>query len=573
MNTEFLVEYNLVDTTALQDAAESSGSNASFADISGIKENTAVQKYATLEHNFFVLDGSREEFPDNPIGFVYFSSGQSDENGVFQSEQSVTVRFTQNHTSAGLTLYFLETCPLELEIFWYGLDGGLKCRRKFYPDGLTYFCEHPVEDYGRIKVVFLKALPWHNVKLQHIKYGTSISWDSDTIKSGKIVNDADPIGNKIATDTLTFDFVDKNDRFNLGNPQGLHKTFQRSQHMTAYEVVEGRKILLGSFFLESGSTSKNICRIEAIDLKGMLGSVDFTEGRIYDGDKAGGVIAEIMAAAGIEDYTVDEETADTPLYGTLGIQTCQKALREVLFACGSIVRTSRQTGLSICKSDRTVKFKIRRGRKFETMLQADRYVSDVSVKYKTWRLEDKITELARGTYEEGTHMIRFSNPAANLTVNVGRIRKQMPYYVILEVPAQAGSEIVVSGQNYAGQELAATSGVEKIKSGEVRNTKTFSGSLLNFESAKQKADSILDYYQLQQIVKTKHIAGEERAGDWAEIENQSKDHGGFVAAIESVTTDLTGGFISTAKCRGYYKILTETYLAGEIISGEDIGII
>lgn len=573
MNTEFLVEYNLVDTTALQDAAESSGSNSPFADISGIKENTAVQKYATLEHNFFVLDGSREEFPDNPSGFAYFSSGQSDENGLFQSEQSVTVRFTKNHTSAGFTLYFLETCPLELEILWYDLDGGLKCKRKFYPDALTYFCEHPVEDYGGIKVVFLKALPWHNVKLQHIQYGTSISWDSDAIKSGKIVSDADPVGDKIATDTLTFDFVDKYDRFNLGNPQGLHKTFQRSQHMTAYEVVEGRKILLGSFFLESGSTSKNICRIEAIDLKGMLGSVDFTEGRIYNGDRAGGVIAEIMAAAGIEDYTVDEETAETPLYGTLGIQTCQKALREVLFACGSIVRTSRQTGLSICKSDRAVKLKIRRSRKFETAIQGDRYVSDVSVKYKTWRLEDKVTELAKGTYEEGTHMIRFSAPAANLTVNVGRIRKQMPYYVILEVPAQTRAEIVVSGQKYAGEELAVTSGIEKLKSGEVRNTKTFSGSLLNFESAKHKADSILDYYQLQQVIKTKYIAGEERAGDWAEIENPSKAHGSFVAAIESVTTDLTGGFISTAKCRGYFKILTETYLAGEMIAGEDIGII
>lgn len=573
MNTELLVEYNLVDTTALQDASESTQSNAAFGNLALIKDDVQAPNYGTLEHNFFVLDGSIKEFPDNPSDLVYFSAEQSDKNGLFKNEQSIMVQFSQNHTSAGLTLKFLEFYPWELEVFWYDLDGRAKTKRKFYPDSLEYFCEHQVENYGKLKIVFLKALPWHNVKLQYVKYGTSIIWDSDNIKSGKAINDTDPISDRIATDKLTFDFVDVNNSFNPGNPGGLHKTFQRRQKMIASENVFGQKVLIGTYFLESFSVSNNLCKMEAIDLKGMLGSADFTEGRIYDGDRAGGVIAEIMAAAGIEDYTVDEETAETPLYGTLGIQTCQKALREVLFACGSIVRTSRQTGLSIYKSDRAVKIKIRRGRKFETTLQADRYVSDVSVKYKIWRLEDKVTELARGAYEEGTHMIRFSAPAANLTVNVGRIRKQMPYYVILEVPAQTRAEIVVSGQKYAGEELAATSGVEKIKSGEVRNTKTFSGALLNFESAKHKADSILDYYQLQQVIKTKHIAGEEKDGDWVEIENQSKAHGNFVAEIESVTTNLTGGFISTTKCRGYYKLVSDYYMMGEIISGEDIGIL
>ena len=63
------------------------------------------------------------------------------------------------------------------------------------------------------------------------------------------------------------------------------------------------------------------------------------------------------------------------------------------------------------------------------------------------------------------------------------------------------------------------------------------------------------------------------AGDWAEIENPIKKHGNFISAIESLTTDLAGGFISTAKCRGYYKNLTDYYMTGEICSGEEFGII
>lgn len=573
MSTEFLVEYHLVDTTALQDATESAQGNAPFGNLSLIKDDVQAPEYGTLEHNFFVLDGSMGEFPDEPDDIVYFSKEQSDESGVFREEQSIIVHFTKNHTSAGLTLKFLDTYPWELEIFWYSLEGQLKTKRKFYPDKLEYFCEHQVEDYGKIKIVFLKALPWHNVKLQYIKYGTSIIWNSDNIKSGKVVAETDPISDRIITDKLTFDFVDKTDSFNLGNPGGLHKTFQRKQNMVAYEMVSGRKILIGTFFLDSFSTSKNICKMSAIDLKGILADTDFAEGRMYNGDPAGTVIDEIMDAAGIKEYDMDEETALTPLYGTLGIQSCQKALREVLFACGSIARTSRQEGLSICKSGRKVRAKIRRSRKFDTTIQADRYVSDINVKYKTWALEDKVSEIAKGVYGGGVHLIQFSSPAANLELSAGRIVKQMPYYVILEAPAEARTEIVVLGQKYVGEELAATVGIEKMKSGEMRNSKTFSGALLNFESAKRKADSILDYYQLQQIIKTKHLAGEERDGDWVEIENQSSAHGNFTAAIESVTTDMTGGFISTTKCRGYYKVLADYYMSGEIIAGEEVGII
>jgi len=113
----------------------------------------------------------------------------------------------------------------------------------------------------------------------------------------------------------------------------------------------------------------------------MLANVDFKDGRIYAGETAGSVIEEIMTAAGIEDYTVEEEVAQTPLYGTLKIQTCQKALREVLFACAAIMNTSRRSGIEIRKSTRRISTTIPRSRKFSTTLKADTYVSDAVPTY------------------------------------------------------------------------------------------------------------------------------------------------------------------------------------------------
>lgn len=574
MKTEFFVKYDLYDTTALQDAEETSQSNAEFGNLVLMKEDVSAPNYGTLEHNFFILDGSREEFPDEPDDLAYFSSGQSNADGEFDTEQSVVLSFSEKHTSVGLTLYFLDVHPMEIKIIWYDLSGTEIDQKSYYPDALIFYCENQAEDYGKIKIKFTKTIPYHNVKLQRIEYGTTITWGNDSIKSGKIVSDTDTISDKISTDKLTFEFVDKTDTFNIGNASGLHKTFQKKQRMFPYEIVNGEKISLGVFFLDENSTEKNISKISAIDYKGMLSNTDFKDGRIYNGELAGSLISEIMEAAGISDYVVDAETANTPLYGTLKIQTCQKALREILFACGSIISTSRRSGIDIHKSNRMVTAFIPRSRKFSTALKTDHYVSDVNVKYKTWTLEEKVSEITKGTYSVGTHVIQLSNPAAKMTVNAGRIIKQMPYYVVLEIPLEARTDIVISGQKYVGEELAVLSSIEHIKAGEVRSTKTFTGSLLNFESAQRVADNILDYYKLQQIIQTKHLSESEKSGDWAEIANVSANYGNFIAAIESLTTDLTGGFISTAKYRGYYKLASDYYFAGsEIYGGDEVGII
>lgn len=86
MKTEFFVKYDLYDTTALQDAEETSQSNSQgIGNLALLKEDVSAPNYGTLEHNFFVLDGSMEEFPDEPDDLAYFSSGQSNAAGTFDA--------------------------------------------------------------------------------------------------------------------------------------------------------------------------------------------------------------------------------------------------------------------------------------------------------------------------------------------------------------------------------------------------------------------------------------------------------------------------------------------------------
>ena len=50
MKTEFYVQYDLYDTTALDDAVESSTDNADFGNLGLIKDNSPPPRYRTFEH-------------------------------------------------------------------------------------------------------------------------------------------------------------------------------------------------------------------------------------------------------------------------------------------------------------------------------------------------------------------------------------------------------------------------------------------------------------------------------------------------------------------------------------------
>lgn len=572
MKTGFLVEYGLYDTTALADGTESTQDNRDFGNLALMKEKTPAPVYMTLEHNFSVLDGSCVEFPDMPEDLAFFSDNMSGTDGTFAENPVLRISFTENHTSIGLTLYFGEVHPLLIEIRWYDLSGIIKAAEQFSVDSDVYFAKKQVEEYGRIEVEFLQTLPYHFIKMYYIEYGTLYIWDENDIKSGKLTEESDSVSNTIRVNKLSFEFVDMENTFNIGNPSGLHRTFQKKQKMLAYEMLDGVKTLLGVFFLDDNSTTKNISKISALDMKGMLDNTDFTDGRIYDGVTAGSVIDEIMEAAGISDYEMDDGTRETVLYGTLKIQTCRKALREVLFACGSTVSTSRVQKMYIHKSDRMIGSKVARDRKFSTTMKMDHYVSDINVKYTTWTLAAESKQITKGNYKAGVHTIKLSNPAADMKTSMGTILKQMPYYLILQLNADA--EVEITGRKWEGEELSVLSSIEHIRSGEVRSTKTFTGTLLDYTRAQAVADSILDYYQLQQILDIRYVGGTEEAGRWIEVENPAKQHGNFVAGVETLVTDLTGGFIQTAKCRGYYKLLTDFYFCGtELYADEEVGIL
>ena len=548
--TGFYAKYELYDTTAREDRTFTTAYKQTFADISKGKDNISSPDYGTLEKEYFLLNGSLPEMPDTPEDIVFFSKEMSGADGTFTENPLLIILFTENHTSACLTFHFVGDYPLEMKIRWVDGNGNYIEYASYEVDSNKFVAWKQVENYRRIEVEFIRAKPYRYVKFRYIEYGTDIicGVDGYPVKEAKLVEECDPISNKIAINKLTFKLIDEKNDFDIGNMSGIHRVFQSGQKVMAYETINGEAQLLGAFFLDSYSTTKNISTISLVDYKGLLSKHTFRGGKVY---------------------TVDEETRVTPLYGWLKIQDCRKALREVLFACGSVVDSSRSESLNIFKVSKTIQTTVMRTRKFSTTPKNQSYISDVTVKFPVYSLDEESKEILKGTYSPGTYTVDLSSPASALTISGGTITEQSNNSVSFTVASEG--EVVISGKKYTKEDISVTSSVNKVDAGESRETKSFSCTVLGMEQATMRAKEILDYYDLRLNLKIKFLNEGDKVADWSEIFNADKHMGSYVAVFEKMTTDLTGGYISTAELRGYYKLVNDFYYTGEIIAGEEFG--
>lgn len=461
---------------------------------------------------------------------------------------------------------------MQMQVRWYSLDGNMISLKSFQPDNPDYYARNLVENYGRLEVEFQKARPYRYVKLWGIDYGVIVTWGENDIKTASLVEETDPTSNTLKINKLTFQFVDRANEFNLANSEGLHKALQKKQHIEPYEVVDGERMYLGRYFLTTPSSDKSLAKMEATDYIGLLDDTDFKDGRVYNGEPAGDVLADIFAGTGIP-YEVSEDVAATPLHGWLKIQTRRKALREVLFAAGAVAETARRDNVWIYKPSRLIQSDIPRSRKFSTATKQDTYISEVSIKFAEYTEGTEEKELVKETtYPAGLNEVKFNSPVSGLRISSGEVVEAKTNYIVFRLPEEA--VVTIYGKQYSKQDITVSSDVGQLKAGENPKAKSFSGTLFNYSQAKLISQAILDYYQLSLILNIKYMTGQERPGQWAEVENTLVGRGGYAAGLESIKTDLTGGYISTAQLRGYYRYVSEYYYTGtEIYTGEVVGII
>lgn len=569
MRTYCKAEMKFIDVTALSDASPSTDDNQSIGNIELFEAEHLQEDYGTTELNQFVLSGEKSILPDAPEDIAFWSE-ESEDDCMFESNPKLRLQFTAQHTSAAITLYFIDVPPAELVVIWYTLSGTKLISKTFYPDSLVYVCNNPVQNYGRIEIEFIRtAYPKRYVKLQYILYGKYIVWDKDMIKTGKVQEDIDVTSATIPINKADLSIIDVNNDFDIGNEEGAWKSIQKTQKVNLTEYRGGEWIPIGAFHVDDFSFAKNVATFKLIDGVGLMDKYTFYEGRIYINELARNILQEVFAAAGITKYSIDDDVAKIQLTGYLGIQTCRKALQRICFACGAVADDSRSDTIKVYKPDRYVSYTVGTNRKLNghTKVSLDQYISGVSIECKSYAIEDKTTDIYKGSLQVGDTRITFSEPykPESITATAGTIRMVKTNYLIIHM--EAAGECVISGRKYANTAFTYQKNVPLLEAGETESLKKFTDCTLhNAEKLPAIADSLLSYYALRKKVDMKYLEQQEQVGNWVNIESMNGSTS--TTLIESQNVDLAGGYIAVAKCRGYSTVVTDPAYTGEIYAGE-----
>lgn len=283
--------------------------------------------YATLEDNYWTLDGTVDILDDEDISF--WSSTLSNASCEFTSSNRpvITISFSSRITSLGITLSFRgDSIANSLSIKWYD-NATLLDTKSFAPDSAEYFCENSVQNYDKVEITFLgTTLPYRRVRLDSILFGIIRTFEQSELRSGsaKVVQQIDNTSRELPTNTLDF---------KLSSRENVEFIFQTKQQIAAYDG----NTLVGVFYIDDSSRqAENIYDIQCVDAIGVLENDPFPDAYYSS------VNALTLAQAICGDFTVDMQVSlqSKTLSGILYGQNRRTALQQLCFALGAVADTS-----------------------------------------------------------------------------------------------------------------------------------------------------------------------------------------------------------------------------------------
>ena len=328
------VLYKDTATGAERDASVSAEGHSDFSNIEKLPEGVSPKGAATLENNQWLLGGNFGLLENEETAF--WSEGMSLNDCTFASPPVITVDFTKQYSSVGISLVFDTAggnyCS-SLNIKWYQGE-TLKSEKDFEPDSPLYFCENRVESYNKIVITLNKtSLPFRRAKIQQIIFGLHRTFDMSELRAVSVTNEMSLISDELPVSTL---------RWTLDSRADVDFMFQIKQPV---EIRNGGS-LLGVYYIdEAVRSSERVYDIDCRDAFGILDELTFEGGAYLSGKPAKELINEILG----EDFTAeyDDNVSDTVLTGILNPSSKREALKQVLFAWGVCASTDGRDNIRV----------------------------------------------------------------------------------------------------------------------------------------------------------------------------------------------------------------------------------
>ena len=249
----------------LQESATASGTNeAVFSDISKILDTSDVSsgaKYATNEHNFWVLDGSRTVLPDTgPYNGVGYASD-------IEATGSVVITLPEVHTAPipGVTITWSDEYGEYPSVFTVTAKNGESVVAELtVTDNTTResVVDLELSDYDSVIITVQNwCLPHRRARIEKIALGHILVLTKNDIISYTHEQYGDLLTGELPKNHIEFSLDNTDGRWNPNNPTGMEKYLAERQKLTVRYGLDVNGaiewIKAGTFYLSEWRTPSN----------------------------------------------------------------------------------------------------------------------------------------------------------------------------------------------------------------------------------------------------------------------------------------------------------------------------
>ena len=264
---------NVGDPESQADATSESNGEMDFSDSSSLVEEAEKEpvRYATLERNIWVLDGSFLILPDSPPYGEngYIGNALSGDDGSYQENAlpTITISFSQVFSALipGLTITWgtaYDEWADSFRITAYNGSSQVAQKTVTGNTGVTSVISMDIQNYNRITIEVLTwRLPGRRARIENILIGIERTYTKSDLMSYSHTMFVDPLSAELPKAEITFEIKNLNGEYNPDNPQGAEKYLMERQEITArygYKLNGNVEwIKAGHFFMSEWETPQN----------------------------------------------------------------------------------------------------------------------------------------------------------------------------------------------------------------------------------------------------------------------------------------------------------------------------
>lgn len=273
ITAESLVEVslNVGDPAAQADAASSDNGHEVYSNSEHVADETEKDpaRYAALEKNLWVLDGTFRVLPNNPPygnnGFI--GNVLSGEDGTFSILPTITIMFSKVFTAVipGVTITWASAYDEWANAFRVTAYNGSEIVVQETISGntsVTSVVSLDIQGYDKIEIEVLQwCKPYRRARIQSILIGVEKTYTRTELMAFSHAMYVDPLSADLPKAEIKFEIKNLNGEYNPDNPTGVEKYLMERQAVKAkygYRL-DGKTewIQCGTFYMSEWDTPQN----------------------------------------------------------------------------------------------------------------------------------------------------------------------------------------------------------------------------------------------------------------------------------------------------------------------------